>query len=88
MIERANRGGGASMNVSRPPCRQRKRWRKLQTKRKSERERREGKGKQIVARRNRFIARDIFQDFFELSQPATAESKLALCPRKIYFIRQ
>lgn len=53
-----------------------------------ERERREGKGKQIVARRNRFIARDIFQDFFELSQPATAESKLALCPRKIYFIRQ
>lgn len=59
-----------------------------QRERARERERREGKGKQIVARRNRFIARDIFQDFFELSQPATAESKLALCPRKIYFIRQ
>lgn len=43
MIERANRGGGASMNVSRPPCRQRKRWRKLQTKRKSKREREEGR---------------------------------------------
>ena len=59
-----------------------------QRERARERERRDGKGKQIVARRNRFIARDIFQDFFELSQPATAESKLALCPRKIYFIRQ
>ena len=56
--------------------------------REREREREEEEQTTAVARRNHFIARDTFQNFFELSQPVTAESKLASRPREIYFIRQ